>query len=579
MKKLLPAIAFFLILFLLPVPSAAAGEDITDAIRTAEGLSPLEEALYLGMMATKERIDIEAFGASTDDVKAAMQHLSDSVPELFHVSRSYLCSTKAVTPTYSLTGEALRLARAEYLFALDMIAAAVDPDWSDAEICLFLHDYLCTFFAYDTDYEIYDAYAFLTEGRGVCQAYTLTYTALLSRFGIRSSYATGADGDLPHIWNVVELDGEYYHVDVTWGDALTGGKDCFGRATHDNFLKSDAAIDAAGHTGRKNRGGIVCDDTRYDEGALSDAESAAVILDGVVYAVADGVVYAFENGLDGAPRTVHTVSEEWRTGTQILASRPAGLAAYGGTLYVNTPKSILALDTVSGYTEPLLTVESGLVMTICNKDEVLYYSVADDIYGKNQRILQQVLPSALPPCTGAHSYTVYATAAASCREAGTVYKKCTACGHKATEAIPLLPHTVSVSVVPPDYTAGGYTLHTCTVCGHTDTTDPTDPLPTPTLADYRAAVTAALQASDAEARIAAMRTALAMEPHIGGIAVTDEYRALREAMAAHESAAAAANEAHAEGAALLLFADFSFFTGAGTAMLLLFLVIRRIFGL
>ena len=50
-------------------------------------------------------------------------------------------------------------------------------------------------------------------------------------------------------------------------------------------------------------------------------------------------------------------------------------------------------------------------------------------------------------------------------------------------------------------------------------------------------------------------------------------------MAEYDAAASAANEAHASAATLLIFSDFSFFTGAGTAMLLLFLAIRRIFGL
>ena len=579
MKKLIPILSLILILTLLPIPAVAVGAtDITEEIRTAEGLSPLEEALYRGLMATEERIDLSALGASTDEVRDAMQHLLDSVPELFHVSHSFSYGAKAVEPSYTIEGDALAAARAKYLFAIDRIAEGVDPAWSDVEICLYLHDYLCKAFAYDTTYSVYDAYTFFTQGTGVCQSYTLAYTALLSRFDIPVTYATGKDGDVLHIWSIVELDGEYYHVDVTWGDALTGGKDYLGRATHDNFLKSDAAIDATGHTERQNHGGIVCDSTRFDGSALDGVESPAAILDGTVYAIRDGEVLAFTGGIDAAPTVIYEVTEEWRTGLQVLADKPAGLAAYGGTLYVNTPTEILSLDPASGQTEVYFTAQNGMIMTIYNVDDVLYYRTADSIHGHNERVGTLTLPTALPPCTGAHSYEVYATLPATCTAEGVSYKKCTDCGDKTTTPIPLLPHTTAATVVPPAYGAGGYTAHVCTVCGHTDYTDPTDPLPLPTIIDYRAAVAAAEASEGADARVGAFAAAIAMEPYIDGITASDEYRALHALMAAYATAAEAANESHAEAAALL-FADPAFFTGAGTAMLLFYLVLRRIFGL
>ena len=133
-------------------------------------------------------------------------------------------------------------------------------------------------------------------------------------------------------------------------------------------------------------------------------------------------------------------------------------------------------------------------------------------------------------------------------------------------------------MVPPDYGTAGYTAHVCTVCGDTAYTDPTDPLPTPTMDDYRAAVAAAERAASADEKVAAFAAALAMEPHIGGAMESGEYSTLRAMMAAYTAAAEAANASHAE-AAVLIFADPAFFTGAGTAMLLFYLVLRRIFGL
>ena len=116
----------------------------------------------------------------------------------------------------------------------------------------------------------------------------LVYIALLSHFDIPTSYATGEDNGTPHIWNIVYLDGIPYHVDVTWGDPLVGGEDAPGTAHHTSFLKSDAAIDAAGHGNRDNYGGVVCSDTRYDDILLNEIHTSTAISDGIAYGISDG---------------------------------------------------------------------------------------------------------------------------------------------------------------------------------------------------------------------------------------------------------------------------------------------------
>ena len=60
--------------------------------------------------------------------------------------------------------------------------------------------------------------------RSVCQGYAKMTQYLLGRMGIFCTLANGtthdaAGADTAHVWNIVRADGEYYHVDTTWGDS------------------------------------------------------------------------------------------------------------------------------------------------------------------------------------------------------------------------------------------------------------------------------------------------------------------------------------------------------------------------
>jgi hypothetical protein len=140
---------------------------------------------------------------------------------------------------------------------------------SEGEKALYLHDLICRDFSYDETLGNDDLYSFLLNGSGTCQAYTALYTALLRRVGIEVHFAAG--DAISHIWNLVKLDGEWYHVDVTWDDSSDG------TISHRHFLLSDSAARERGHRDWYTVGELVCDSEKYRKGDLESLLHGAFV--------------------------------------------------------------------------------------------------------------------------------------------------------------------------------------------------------------------------------------------------------------------------------------------------------------
>lgn len=94
------------------------------------------------------------------------------------------------------------------------------PAGDDYETVKYLYEYLIL----HTEYELgcadnQNIRSVLLNGKSVCQGYAKTFQLLCQRMGIGALLVTGKIGGQRHGWNMVCMDGQWYHVDPTWGDA------------------------------------------------------------------------------------------------------------------------------------------------------------------------------------------------------------------------------------------------------------------------------------------------------------------------------------------------------------------------
>lgn len=144
----------------------------------------------------------------------------------------------ACEPQYILTKTQTAAANKTINQAVERTLIGITDDMTDVEKALIVHDNICMEYQYSPDgEEIFDIYNMALNKHGVCQGYMFMYQAAMDKLGIENYFVSSLY--MNHIWNMINIDGDYYHIDVTWDDprpALTGS------ALHTNFLVSDKSF-------------------------------------------------------------------------------------------------------------------------------------------------------------------------------------------------------------------------------------------------------------------------------------------------------------------------------------------------
>ena len=218
-----------------------------------------------GLYNFESEIDMSGCGVTPQNVGEIFIFVIKNDPYLFFVSTklSYIYKSDGkmtVFPKYTMSADEAAKAILFCKSEVGRMASAVDPRMSDAEKALFVHDLICAEFSYDLTYTLADMSGFLSGRMGTCQGYTWTYMAVLRELSIECCYV--ASDTINHIWNMVKIDGEWYHCDLTWDD---GGE----MRDRRHFLCSDKKAIELGHRDWYSAYGEACPSEKYDTADMS----------------------------------------------------------------------------------------------------------------------------------------------------------------------------------------------------------------------------------------------------------------------------------------------------------------------
>ncbi len=350
------------------------------AYQDSSPLTPDEEEAIRSLLENalinrEDYVDLSDFNlqynAITSHIISIFRDILYDNPELFYavISPQFKVTDSIIEHVkilYACSADELEERRKSFNKEVNKALAVVNDNMTDFEKALAIHDYLVLTAEYNSaatehkdgvvnqiEYQsAWSAYGVLVDKTGVCMSYALAYKYILNLVGVECEYAII---NQDHVWNIVKLNGKWYHVDVTWDDP-----NAFGKAEHTYFLLSDNAISSGKNPHGEWVAPYVCTDTDYDTAFFRNMTEPIAVASGKLYYIDDVYVVEYDEAT-GNKKHIYEMDDGsiW----YLFPPFETTLYLYKNRLYFNTDKQIISMNTDGSDAQAIYT---------CSADNYIY---------------------------------------------------------------------------------------------------------------------------------------------------------------------------------------------------------------